>query len=195
MRTTRSFRWRSGGKRITAKERRQSEQKGKALDRALRSLIKCSPEGYRQAIKFLKGPLHRSSQNEFAELCHKEALPHLVTLDPSIWGNSPHAFDGFGNVRSRVNYLVPRHSPIASRIPLNLRPRITHRELIQGLRKLKPELEETSAGGKHPTKLKAPGGRAIPIPTHPRDMSTDTIRKIIRQAGLDMGIRQFLDSI
>ena len=180
------------GKRIPQSIQDRVAQKRCALERALKKLIKDAPQGYCQGRRYLSATAHKDWQNQLAERYHGASLPHIKNLHPSIWGNSPHAFYGFSNVRSRVNYLIPRNSRIAQRLPLHVWPRLSHRDLVKRLKKLIPNLEKVPARGKHPLKYRTPGQRAFPIPTHPGDLSNKTLGKILKQAGLEMGISKFL---
>lgn len=184
------------------RKREKSKQlnKQKALSRALISMIKSSPEGYRQAASVIKQVDSRKVRekhfyHKFTERCHIECFPHAARVISDIWDNSPYLTRGFSNIRSRVNYLIPKGSQLIQRIPLEVHPRLTKRELLQGLKSLIHDLEVIPPRGKHTLKVKRPGMRAVPIPVHPGDISTGTLSKIIKQLGLDMNINQFTKAI
>jgi hypothetical protein len=60
----------------------------------------------------------------------------LAEQDPEIWRTASHLFHGISNIKSRVNYVFPRNSPIAGRLPftaLNLKdPRTTNERRSPG---------------------------------------------------------------
>jgi hypothetical protein len=82
---------------------------------ALEGYVLESPPGYNQGVR-IRGnflPVRCAFSEENQQIC----LPHLPPKNPEVWGAAPHLFDGIANIKSRVNYVVPRTSPLAARLP------------------------------------------------------------------------------
>jgi hypothetical protein len=82
---------------------------------ALEGYVLDSPPGYNQGVR-IRGEF-LSERCRFSEENQQICLPHLPSKDPKVWGAAPHLFDGIANIKSRVNYVVPRTSPLAARLP------------------------------------------------------------------------------
>lgn len=67
---------------------------------------------------------------------------------------------------------------------------ITPRELIKKLQRL-VGLSYQRHGGNHDI-WKTADGRTVPIPRHARDLAIGTLKKILKEAGLDLSIREFI---
>jgi predicted RNA binding protein YcfA (HicA-like mRNA interferase family) len=156
------------------------------VDNALEKYVLDSPPGYDQGVR-----MRRDFQTErcaFAEENQRICLPHLRGKHPDVWRTTPHMFDGIANIKSRVNYMVPRSSPLAARLPF--RPLLPPMKLVKKLTEL-ANLEFVRNGGNHDI-YRTPSGRSIQIPRHARDLGRGLVRKIIREAGLEMGLEEFL---
>jgi predicted RNA binding protein YcfA (HicA-like mRNA interferase family) len=125
---------------------------------------------------------------QFAEENQQICLPHLPSKSSDVWGATPFMFYGISNIKGRVNYVIPRHSPLVAR--MRLRPILSHSKLVKKLVNL-AHLEFVRSGGNHDI-YQSQSGRTIPIPRHPRDLGRGLIRQIIRDVGLDMELDEFL---
>lgn len=156
-----------------------------AVDDALKGYVRDSPPGYDQGLRIL-GAFH-PVRCSFAEENQHICLPLLPAKHPDIWRAAPHMFNGIANIKSRVNYVIPRSSPLAARLPF--RPLLPPSKLVKKLEDL-AGLEFLRNGGNHDV-YRARNGKTIAIPRHPRDLGRGLLRKILREAGLDMGLEQF----
>jgi hypothetical protein len=76
-----------------------------------------------------------------------ESVFRICLLKIQRFGKTaPHLFHGIADIKSRVNYVVPRSSPIAARLPF--RPSLPPRKLVKKLRDL-VGLEKVREGGRH----------------------------------------------
>lgn len=168
--------------------------KGEKLKRAaairvLKEYIRLSSAGYRQGLNFIKKRQFDNGQYNFAELNYRECFPQHPKCDADVWRTFPYLFSAISRVNSRVNYIVHRASPLASRARLGSRY-LTYRQLEKRLMKT-AHCEKVGGGkGSHET-WQRPDGCKFSVPRHPRDLCSGTLRAIIREAGLDLSISQF----
>lgn len=99
-------------------------------------------------------------------------------------------FDGISNIKGRVNYVIPRNSPLVGRMPF--KPLLPPSKLIRKLKDL-AKLKFVRNGGNHDI-YHTPSGKIIPIPRHPRDLGRGLLLKILREAGLDLSLQEFLEA-
>ena len=167
---------------------RWGARKKKLVRKAFEEYIRNSPPGYRMAVELAE--LYETNRSAFAEQLHQEALPKLPRGIPGLWSCFPYAFSGIARVTSRTNYIVRRDSPLAHRVRSRfIRPRELHKRL-----RVLAKCERLRSGrGSHEI-WRSPSGASFPIPSHPRDLATGTLAKIIRQAGLNMSVSKFLES-
>jgi len=164
----------------------QKKLHDKIVDRALAQYVDNSPPGYDQGNVFR--PDFLGVRCRFMENNQHICLPHLPNRNPEVWRSTPHLFDGISNIKSRVNYVIPRNSPLAGR--LRFRPCLPPNKVIKKLRQL-VGLELVREGGRHQV-WRTSSGNIVEIPRHPRDLGRGLLRQILRQAGLDMGLEEFL---
>lgn len=157
-----------------------------AVDEALAGYVNDSPPGYDRgnAIR----PKFDSVRCDFAEQNHHICLPHLPSKSPKVWRTAPYMFNGIANIKSRVNYVIPRSSPLAKRLPF--RPLLPPNKLVQKLKSL-VGLEFVRNGGNHDI-WRTSTGKRVPIPRHQRDLGRGLVRKILREVGLEIGLEEFL---
>lgn len=155
---------------------------------ALCGYVRESPPGYDQGVNIRENP--DPVRYRFAEDNQNICLPHLPPKNPEIWGTAPHMFDGIANMKSRVNYILPRSSPLVQR--LHLRPMLPPAKLVKKLKKL-TGLQFERHGGNHDIYVTSTGSR-ITIPRHQRDLGPGLVRSILREAGLTMSLDQFAQS-
>ena len=163
-----------------------SKLKDSAVNKALEAYVLANPPGYDQGVR-IRGQF-QPVRCEFAEENQRICLPHLPGKDPSVWRTAPHMFNGITNIKSRVNYLVPRSSSLSGRLPF--RPVLPPGKLIKKLKEL-AGLEFVRNGANHDV-YRARNGKKIQIPRHPRDLGRGLVRNILQQAGLNIGIEEFL---
>lgn len=128
-------------------------------------------------------------ETEFAEANAKESLPALPSKARDIWTVFPYAFSGIGRITSRVNYIVSRHSPLVARDRLDVRF-ITFADLTRKLRERGCRFVRHGKGS-HELWESATGTR-FPIPRHPGDLRKGTLAAIVKQAGLNTSLEEFL---
>jgi predicted RNA binding protein YcfA (HicA-like mRNA interferase family) len=170
----------------TALEEVWKKTKDKHLLRALEGYVKDNPAGYNRGVEIRDR--FRETRNEFAENNHQACFPETPRKRPQIWETTPHMFDGIANIKSRVNYLIPRDSPIASRS--GFRPLLPPSKLVKKLKEL-TGLNLLRNGGNHDV-YRSASGRTVAIPRHPRDLGRGLLRKILKELNLDMGLEEFL---
>lgn len=160
--------------------------------RALKIFIEACPPGYRRGVEFVKEFSFSNERNKLAEANHRESLPAIPTVTSNLWRMSPHAFSGISRITSRVNYIVNRDSHISKRLGLNLRY-LRYRDVSEKLRRLGGCVVVRQGSGSHEI-WKAPNGTRFPVPRHPGEFHRGLLSKIIKQAGLQMPLSQFLQA-
>ena len=156
------------------------------LEPALADYIKASPPGYRKGVD-VSLDFH-STRNEFAEENQRICNPSLPPKSPDVWGVGTRMFDGITNIKSQVNYIIPRGSRLAKR--LRFKPLLPPNKLIKKLRDM-VGLELVRHGGNHDV-YRSAAGKQTTIPRHPKDMKTGTLHKILRELSIPGGLEQFL---
>jgi predicted RNA binding protein YcfA (HicA-like mRNA interferase family) len=156
------------------------------LEPALADYIKASPPGYRKGVDVAAAKF-QPTKNKFAEENQRVCNPSLPHKDPDVWDFGTHMFDGITNIKSQVNYIIPRGSRLASR--LRFKPLLPPNKLIKKLRDM-VGLELIRHGGNHDV-YRSAAGKQTTIPRHPKDMTTGTLRSILRQLGISGGLEQF----
>ena len=170
----------------TAFRKCDSKFKSAAIYHALEGFIQDSPPGYDQGVRICAAFEH--VRCIFAEENQQICLPHLPAKKPEVWRAAPHLFDGIMNIKGRVNYVISRGSPLAARLPF--RPMLPARKLVKKLKEM-VGLEFVRHGGNHDF-YRTRSGRPVPIPRHPGDLDRELLRRILREAGCDMGLEEFL---
>jgi hypothetical protein len=155
---------------------------------AIRKMIWQSPPGYRLGVR-LAGRFEKE-QAKLAEQNFRECFPWARPANDRVWKSMGHLFDGVSNIRGRVNYIVNRRSPLIQRA--RLRPLLSPTKLIRKLQSA-ASLSFVRHGANHDV-YRAANGATVPIPRHPRDISKGTLLKILREAGIDLSLSEFLAS-
>jgi predicted RNA binding protein YcfA (HicA-like mRNA interferase family) len=155
---------------------------------ALIKYVDASPAGYRMGTAHL--PHIADVRAKFAEENHNICFPRLPSKNPELWKASTFMFSGISNVKSRVNYVVRKGSPLLSR--LRFRPLLPPGKLITKLSKA-AGLSFERHGARHDI-YRTSAGDKIEIPRHAKDLGTGLVRKILKESGLNMGIEQFLQT-
>lgn len=157
-------------------------------DKALEGYVLDCPPGYNQGVR-IRGDF-QATRCEFAEQNQRICLPHLPGRDPAIWCTAPHMFNGITNIKSRVNYLIPRSSSLSQRLPF--RPLPSPSKLLRKLREV-AGLHLVRHGGNHDI-YETANGKRIPIPRHPGDFGKGLICKILAEAEVNMSLHEFLQA-
>jgi predicted RNA binding protein YcfA (HicA-like mRNA interferase family) len=160
----------------------------KQVKQITKDFVLNSPAGYRTGV----GLLHDTAfyRCDFAEKNQQVCLPHLPAKNPQVWRTGPHMFNGISSIKSRVNYLIPRNSPIAARLPF--RPLLPPAKLVRKLKKM-VGLEFVKHGANHDI-YKTKSGKTIPIPRHNCDLGAGLVRKIISELDLKISLSEFMQS-
>ena len=162
--------------------------KNPAIDLAIQDYMAKQPPGYNQAHLYLDNDAFIDGRNKFAELnrstCYG-AMPHGTQ---SIWDATGHLFHPMANIRSRVNYLVPKGSTLFDRIS-GVRPALPANKAIKKLEKL-AGLKLVKHGSNHDI-YEASNGHKVPIPRHRKDLGKGLLLDILKQAGLDISWSEF----
>lgn len=146
--------------------------------------------GYRRGVRFLKPAAFQRERSRFGEMNHSESFG-VPFRDGRLWNGFPHAFGGISRVTSRVNYIVRRNSALARRLRLDSRF-LRYRELRDRLERAKCRLVRQGRGS-HEI-WEAPNGARFPVPRHARDLDVGLLASIIKQAGLEMSVSEFMSS-
>jgi predicted RNA binding protein YcfA (HicA-like mRNA interferase family) len=173
----------------TLKILKQQKAKMQLLDKALESYFSSSPPCYKRALEYLTENKFKKAQCEFAEFTYSTYGNNQK--DGELWFCYPYAFSGMARITSKVKYIIHRNSPLFKRSKLFLWY-LPYRELKKKLEKLakcKPVRQE----GGHEI-WEAPTGKRFPVPRHPGDLKKGTVAKIIKQAGLNMTFKQFIQA-
>lgn len=161
-----------------------------AAGAALADYILACPPGYNRAMEFVSPNRFEQARDEFAEDNLNHALPALACVASDVWRCFPHAFSGVSRVDSRVNYAVHRDSPLYQRFS-GRGYYLSKRELSRKLRKL-AGCAPVGEGSSHEL-WEGPKGR-FTVPRHTGDLKTGTLSKIVKQAGLDMSVSEFVSA-
>lgn len=157
------------------------------IQQALWAFIDGCPPSYRKALTLLKPQTFKGEECEFAERNQSTSLA-LPTKDPEVWRSFPHAFSGISRINSHINYVIHRHSSLATRGRLS-EQYFRYKDVTAALKRLGCSFVRTGRGS-HEIWTSPKGGN-FPIPNHRRDLPLGTLRTILREAGLDMSVEQF----
>jgi predicted RNA binding protein YcfA (HicA-like mRNA interferase family) len=176
-------------KSLVFRKPQNEPEKRNAACGALAEYIRRCPPGYDRALEFIGESAFISERSEFAEKNHNCALADIRQRGALIWSSFPSAFSGISRVNSRVNYAIHRNSAFSSRIRASVHY-LQYRDVAQRLKKL-GSCKFMRHGGTHEI-WQNREGRPFPVPRHPGDLKTGTLRGIIRQAGLQMSVSEFV---
>ena len=162
-----------------------------AVSKGLRAYIEGQPPGYNRGMEFVDNEVFKQGRYQFSELNHQQALPH-ARKDLGIWGMFGHAFTGVSRINSYTNYLIRADSPLLERSDL-------HGRYI-GYKQLKKRLKEEvglrlKRQGKGSHEIYETGdGKTVTLYFKNGDVPKGTLNSILKQAGVDMSIHDFLRS-
>ena len=157
---------------------------------ALARYVSMLPLDYSKGGEYSTAHSFRELRSQFAEENLQGAVPGTPPAGAGVWTSFPHAFSGISRVQSRVNYVVHRSSPLFERVGAG-GYYLTKKELGKRLQKL-AGCRLVAEGSRHEI-WEGPEGR-FTIPRHPGDLRTGTLGAIIKQAGLNMSVSQFVSA-
>ena len=161
-------------------------------ERTIRAYIQLQPPPYDSALEFDVRSALVDGRDHLAEEIQREARPDLPSLPSELWSMFGHAFTGFAKIDSRVHYVVRRDSELHQRMAGDdflLR----YRDLAKKLRRSGCS-EAREGQGSHVIWV-GPSGANVPVPKHGgRDLAPGTLRKILRQLGIDDSLARFAAS-
>lgn len=158
----------------------------RVVSEALEKMVLASPPGYRLGVRVKQD--FTDFRNQFAEINQNVSFPKLPKKSHTAWGAATHMFDGINNIKGRVNYIVPKNSPLLGR--LRVQPMLPPRKLVKKLADL-AGVTFKRPGGNHDL-YQTKDGHVFPIPRHARDINRGLLRGILRQCGIEMGLEEFL---
>jgi predicted RNA binding protein YcfA (HicA-like mRNA interferase family) len=171
-----------------------SESELNILKRTLLRYIQRMPPGDRNAKDMISisGPPKKDfnvEENKCWEKIHNRYLPFSRSYNPNAW-----CFGYFdyplGKINGRINFLVPKKSPISDRISLNGRF-LSTKEIVKKLTKSVGLKEIRKGKGSH-TRFQASNGNSTTIPLQKNDMPIGTLKSILKDLGLKTSIHEFL---
>ena len=162
-----------------------------AIMDALAKIVEASPPGYRRGVEFQRTQF-RFVRSEFAERNQEQVLPGGKTLPSSVWLTSPHMFRGIANVKSRVNWLIPKNARFIDRVPLHREYRL--HQFTRQLQKVLGARQLAGQGRKHDVWESRDGTTRVQVPRHSSSVATGTQRQIIRRLGFEGGLSEFYRS-
>lgn len=178
--------------RLNSKAFFPDANKRRTIMDALYRFVNNSPPAYKAGLGMVDQKSFNGTRNQLSEdaLTGSIALPAMS--NPQAWDAAKYLYNGFNDkAKGRAKYMVKRGSKLAARIPLDVLPRIRARDLKKALKAVGCYFLRD--GANHEV-WKSKLGKRFSIPRHPGDMSNDTIRKIISQAGISMGLNEFIST-
>jgi predicted RNA binding protein YcfA (HicA-like mRNA interferase family) len=122
-----------------------------------------------------------------------EIIPDLPEVDNALFGIFlSQELNPLTNRKGKFNFITSKHSAVSKRLALNSRF-ITPRDLRKKLQDLAKCQFYKHGKGSH-EKWISPSGHIFPIPVHAGDLKAGTLNNIIKCAGLDMTLHDFLCS-
>lgn len=172
----------------TAANEVSKKLKNPAIDEVILDYMRGQPPGYNQAELFLGVDEFREARSKFAEMNRAECLGCSPEKNTGLWDSVGYLFNGNTNIKSRINYLVPKDSPINARLP-GLRPVLPPRKLVKKLGKL-VGLRHVRSGANHEI-FESRDGRRTQIPRHNKDLKKGLVKGILKDLGLDISLDEF----
>lgn len=163
--------------------------KQRNLQKAFVEYLEHCPPGYNRAMEFTTpGPFKRA-ERRLAEDSHKASFPDIPDARPRLWKAFPHSFHPFRKRRSRVNYIVHRDSALVDRSMLSGRY-LRYSELKKRLNSRGYSFVRQGKGS-HEI-WRGPSGTKFSVPRHPGDLKRGTLSAILKQAGIDLSLAEFV---
>jgi predicted RNA binding protein YcfA (HicA-like mRNA interferase family) len=163
--------------------------KKRVLAEALQNYIENSGPGYDQGMKYVKKSPFDNGEAKLAETGHRESSLNTPEADLGLWKSFAHGFHPFRKRGSHVVYLVHRNSGIPQITALPGRY-LRYREVVRRLKELGCFFVREGKGS-HEI-WSGPNQRTFPIPRHPGDLKRGTLSGILSQAGIQIGVEEFL---
>lgn len=163
--------------------------KQQSIQKAFVEYFRHNPPGYNRAMEFATSGPFKRGEHSLAEDSHRVSFPDRPDARPRVWKAFPHGFHPFRKAGSRVNYIVHRNSPLASRSGLSGRY-LRYSELRSRLNSRGCSFVRQGKGS-HEIWC-GPSGTRFPIPRHPGDLKRGTLSAILKQAGIDLTLAEFV---
>lgn len=162
------------------------------IEGPLRGYISGCPPGYRKGLDYVTDSEFKEGEAELAEGGHKAS--HLATPEAHerLWTAFGHGFHPFRKRGSHVVYLVHSGSPLSERAGLAGRF-LRYRELAIRLKESGCSFERQGKGSHEIWRNQS--GDTFSVPRHPGDLKRGTLSGILKQAGLQMGVEEFLHPV
>jgi len=160
----------------------------KPIMESLVDFVRNSPPGFSEGIDY-RGSAFTSCRWKFSEEAQRYSLTGIPSQSAEIWATANHMFDPIANVNSRVNYILPESSRLAKRIRMG-RTLMKPIQVIKKINKMVGIKRLKNRKGNHHI-YETNNGKRFPIPSHPGDLRPATLQQIIKQAGINMTIREF----
>lgn len=179
----------------TIKQLKKESEKKRGIKKALKVFIKNQPVPYCNAIKLINNKnldkQFEILQNRYLEIIHQYSLTGIPSINEDIWNSAPHLTRGISQVNSITRYIIHQKDPIAKRI-LDKGEYLKYSQLCKKLRKVFGCRKSDRKGkGSHEWWINK-DGKEFYIPRHPGDIKRGTVRKIIRDMGEDLSVKNFL---
>jgi predicted RNA binding protein YcfA (HicA-like mRNA interferase family) len=158
---------------------------------ALGKYIENSGPGYNQGMKYVTDSKFKDVEVLLAEAGHKGSSLTTPGADPVLWTAFAHSFHPFRKRGSHVVYLVHENSPLSQRAGLAGRY-LRYRDVISRLRNFGCVFVREGKGS-HEI-WRGPNQRTFPVPRHPGDFKKGTLSGILGQAGIQLGVKEFLQT-
>ena len=168
-----------------------NNRRKRAVLSGLRAYIEGQPPGYKRALKFIDDDPFREARDAFAEDNYAESL-RRARLDDSIWRLHAHGFRGIAQINSHTNYLIHKNSRLKHRVDFGGR-RLSYRKLKKKLKRRVGLEFERQGRGSHEVYRTDEGNRVTLYQTT-GDVPKGTISNILKQAGIDMTVHDFIRS-
>ncbi|MDA7513597.1 hypothetical protein N8505_03155 [Akkermansiaceae bacterium] len=85
-----------------------------------RHYIQAGQAGYRRGWDWHYPKEFKAHESKLAEESLTTSFPVLPKLSPQIWETGSFMTRGFGTIKSRIHYLIPRNKPLHKRKPLSI---------------------------------------------------------------------------
>jgi hypothetical protein len=87
---------------------------------AYRAYVQSGPAGYRRGWDWHLPKEFKARETKLSEESLRASFPMLPKLSSQIWETGSFMTRGFGTIKSRIHYLIPKGSPLHSRKPLKI---------------------------------------------------------------------------
>lgn len=168
---------------------RASKYEKAVFHRAIVEISKGWGPGYNRMAEFLDVEELKHATRTYLDTISTITPTSRPQTHPNIWGAFPSATRGIADVTTQGIFQVKKGSPILSRIPIDVR--LFNVSSVKKKLKGKAGLTYKRPGkGSHEIWI-TPEGRTVVIPSSKRELSSGTLKSILRQAGINSPISEF----